>query len=133
MVVDASAILAVLLKEEDRIIYIKRLVEDYRKFISPINALEADLVITSKFGAPGKAHLDNFMFHCKIDIVPFTHGMQELAFDAWERYGKGRNEAKLNMGDCCAYALSKALNEPLLFKSNDFTKTDVKAVLQATD
>jgi len=129
MVVDASAILAVLLKEEDAASYNKKLSLDGRKFMCPFNALEADMVITSRLGAAGKEKLDRHLFYSEVEIIPFTSGMQTLAYDAWLKFGKGHHKAKLNMGDCCAYATAKALNEPLLFKGGDFSLTDIESVL----
>ena len=129
MVIDASALLTVLLNEKEREIYEKVFARSERKFICPINALEADMVITDRMGKSGKERLELYLFNSEIDEIPFTSGMQALAFDAWLKYGKGRNKAKLNMGDCCAYATAKALNEPLLYKGGDFKLTDVKSVI----
>ena len=129
MVVDTSAILAVLQNEADRSIYEREFARDCRKMISPFNALEADIVITSRYGKKGKEYLDSFIFHSGIEIIPFTRGMHALAYDAWLRFGRSRHKAKLNMGDCCAYAAAKALNEALLYKGSDFSLTDIESVL----
>mgnify|MGYP005863920345 CR=1 FL=1 len=126
MVIDTSAILAVLQNEEDRPMFESRFALGCRKFLCPFNALEADIVITSRYGSEGKRYLESFLFHCGIEILPFTRGMYELAYEAWLKFGKSRHKAKLNMGDCCAYAVAKALNEPLLYKGGDFSLTDIK-------
>jgi ribonuclease VapC len=126
VVVDTSAILAVLFVEQDQFIFAEALAGHGRKFITPLNALEADIVVQARKGDDGKKNLDLFFYHSGLDIIPFDKGMHQLAFEAWKQYGKGRHPASLNMGDCCAYALAKYLNEPLLFKGDDFTKTDIK-------
>jgi ribonuclease VapC len=129
MVVDASALLSAYLLEEDSFPYIEKLSNGKRKFMCPINALEADMVTLSRLGTEGVEELELYRSRSDIDIIPFDRAMKDLAYEAWKKYGKGRHKAKLNMGDCCAYALSKYLNEPLLYKGNDFIYTDVKSVL----
>lgn len=130
MVIDTSAILAVLLNEENAVLYNKQMARECRKFICPFNALEADFVITSRYGSSGKEQLDRYIFSSGIEIIPYTSGIQALAYDTWLKFGKGRHKAKLNMGDCWAYATAKALNEPLLFKGEDFSLTDIRPVLK---
>lgn len=129
MVVDTSALLAVLFAEEDRDLYIKALAGKERKFMTPINALEADIVVQARKGEKGHDILERFFYNTAIDVIPFDQTMRQLAFEAWLKFGKGRNPASLNMGDCCAYALSAYLKEPLLYKGNDFSRTDVLSFL----
>ena len=129
MVIDTSALLAVLLNESDRTLYETKFAVDGKKYLNTVNKLEADIVMTARFGDKGKEKLDTFLFYSEIEILPFIRGMEELAFQAWLKYGKGRHKASLNMGDCCAYATAKSLNEPLLFKGDDFTWTDIKGVI----
>lgn len=76
---------------------------------------------------PGGRELDPLLHRSHIDVVPFT---LEQAETAWRRYGKGNHPAGLNFCDCCAYALARTSGEPLLFKGNDFSQTDVSAALK---
>lgn len=129
MVIDTSAILAVLFGEEDRERFITILSDRGKKIISPFNALEADIVVQARKGEAGHHALERLMYNCEIEVVPFDSSMRKLAYEGWVKYGKGRHRASLNMGDCCSYALAKYLNAPLLFKGNDFSQTDIKSVL----
>ncbi len=70
--------------------------------------------------------VDDFLADYQIAIIPFDEALADLAFEAYRRYGKGRHPARLNMGDCAAYALAKARGWPLLYKGEDFTQTDVE-------
>lgn len=130
MIVDASAILAVLLDEPDGAT-IKRVIAERPgpHEISPVNYLEAALKVDG-LPVPGKsAELDNLLAASEILIAKITSEQAHLARQAYRTFGKGNHAAKLNLGDCFAYALSKARNEPLLFKGDDFRKTDVEAAL----
>lgn len=80
----------------------------------------------SRFGEAGLAELEALMKETSIDIVPFAATHVRLAVDAFRRFGKGRHPASLNFGDCFSYALAKATGEPLLFKGDDFSQTDIK-------
>ncbi len=129
MVIDTSAILSVLFGEDDMAFYTSHLVKDGRKVMTPLNALEADIVVEARKGQEGRKELDLFLYHCAIEVLPFDNAMRTLAAEAWRQYGKGRHPAGLNMGDCCSYALAKYLMEPLLFKGEDFSRTDITSVL----
>ena len=129
MVVDTSAILAVLFGEEDGALYLDALAEPDRKFMSPFNMLEADIVVHARKGEEGHALLERFIYNCGIETIPFNSAARQLTYEAWQRYGKGRHPASLNMGDCCAYAAARQLRQPLLFKGNDFGKTDIRPFL----
>ena len=93
--------------------------------MTAINLLEARLVLTFTKGLPSTA-VDNFVADYEIDIIPFDAALSDLAFEAYGRYGKGRHPARLNMGDCAAYALAKARGWPLLYKGEDFSGTDIE-------
>lgn len=93
--------------------------------MSSVNLLEARIVLTGSKGLP-RDWLEEFLANERIDIVPFDEALAGLAFEVYRRYGKGRHPAKLNMGDCAAYALAKSRGWPLLFKGDDFTQTDVE-------
>lgn len=94
-------------------------------------ALECGIVVASKFGPLGPERLSRLIRFSEIDIVPFDEAQASIGIDARFRYGRGSgNSAKLNFGDCFAYALAKARNLPLLFKGDDFSHTDVVPALK---
>jgi len=125
MVIDASAILAILLKETGRDAIVDALQASPVRLMSAVNALEAALVIEARKGPAGAREFDLLLHRAGIDVVPFTPEQFEGARSAWRKYGKGNHPARLNIGDCCAYALSKLTGEPLLFKGEDFARTDL--------
>jgi ribonuclease VapC len=96
-----------------------------RKFMSAFTRLEASIVVEARKGDTGTRALAELLATSGIDTVPFDAGQAELALDAWRRYGKGRHPAGLNLGDCVAYALARCTGEPLLYKCDDFSKTDI--------
>jgi len=128
MVIDTSALVAVLLGEPEARAFAKVMAADPRRLLSAFTAFEAAAVMEARKGESGGRELDLLVYKVGMDIVPMDIGQAELARDAWRRYGKGRHPAGLNLGDCCAYALSKFTGEPLLFKGDDFPKTDVHRV-----
>lgn len=128
MVVDSSALSAVLFGEDDAERCLDALAAPERKFMSAVTRLEAGIVIEARKGDIGARALAQLLAETGIDVIPFDAGQAEIALDAWRRYGKGRHPAGLNMGDCASYALSKLLGQALLFKSEDFPLTDVARV-----
>jgi ribonuclease VapC len=129
VIVDASALLAVVLREEDSDRY-KQIISDAvdDTLISPINYVEA-AIRADKLGEEVGLALDEIMLTGNIQIVAVSREQTYLAREAYQKFGKGNHPAKLNLGDCFAYALSKARGEPLLFKGNDFRLTDVEAAV----
>jgi len=130
MIVDASAVLAVLLDEpEGRRIeeIIVKATEDL--IMSPMNFLEAAVRVDRLKSEAKSETFDRFMLSAGIALVPITADQAKAARQAYRTYGKGNHPAQLNLGDCFAYALSKARGEPLLFKGDDFRLTDVEAVI----
>lgn len=130
MIVDASAILAVLFDEPEGEA-IGDVLSDRKGSlaISPFNYLEAAVRI-DRFGEPHRAaEFDTMISFLGIEIARTTEEQALLAREAYQRFGKGNHPARLNLGDCFAYALAKARSEPLLFKGNDFRQTDVEAAL----
>ena len=125
MVIDASAIVAIAFDKEEASAFELQIVEDPVKLISAASLLEAAMVIEAKLGEAGARELDLWLRKAEVQIVPVEADHVEEARRAWRRFGKGRHPAKLNFGDCFSYALSKLSLEPLLFKGNDFSKTDV--------
>jgi ribonuclease VapC len=125
MVVDSSAVLAILFNEAERDTFSDALADVGVRLMSSVNALEAAVVVSSRKGSSGAMELDLLLHRSEFEVVPFTADHFRLARDAYERYGKGRHPAGLNLGDCCAYALARHTGEPLLFKGDDFPRTDV--------
>lgn len=125
MVLDTSSVLAILLGEPEASLFVEIISKDQKRLISAGTALELMIVIEAKKSEAGGRELDLFLHRAKIDIVPFDSEQAEIARIAWRNYGKSNHPAGLNFGDCFAYALAKTSGELLLFKGNDFSKTDV--------
>ena len=128
MIVDTSAVLAVLFRESDAERYERAMVEAPRCRMSAASFLEAAVVLESRGGAAAGYELDVIMEKAAIELEPVTSDHAQAARRAWRRFGKGNHPAGLNFGDCFAYALAEATREPLLFKGQDFALTDVEAV-----
>lgn len=124
MVVDTSALVAILLQEEDAQTYSDAIAGAATAALSAASYVELVIVSLSR-GARGRAELEMTLAEAAIEIAPVTLDQARLAAGAYERYGKGRHPAGLNFGDCFAYALAKSRGEPLLFKGSDFALTDV--------
>ena len=131
MIVDASAILAILLEEPDgdRMEDALLLSPDRHHVMSPVNYLEAAVRLDNLKNSDKGAELDNLISDFGINLVQVTPRHARLAREAYRQFGRGNHKAKLNLGDCFAYALSKARGEPLLFKGEDFRLTDVEAAV----
>ncbi|HEY1836902.1 MAG TPA: type II toxin-antitoxin system VapC family toxin [Rhizomicrobium sp.] len=128
MVVDASAVLAVLLEEPEAGMFKHALAEASVLHISPVNWFEI-AIKAEKAGKQDVAAFHDFMDRLSVVVVPVDESQMHLAHDAWRDFGKGRHPAKLNLGDCFAYALAKQMGEPLLFKGGDFGRTDIKSAV----
>ena len=126
MVIDTSALVAILLGEPEAGSFASAIAGDSKRLVGVFSALETGIVIEARKGEPGGRELDLLLRQAKIEIVPMTAEQFEIARSAWRKYGKGRHPAGLNIGDCCSYALAKCTGEPLLFKGNDFSKTDIE-------
>lgn len=130
MIVDASAIVAFVMKEEGSGIYEPYLFSDtVPLFISAVNWWEVHARITRHDKPDVTRSLQFFQRGTRLKFVAVDKDQTNMAIEAFRRYGKGHHPAKLNLGDCFAYALAKVRNEPLLFKGNDFHHTDVRAAL----
>jgi ribonuclease VapC len=129
MVVDTSALVAILLRERDTDRFSGRLEETPLRLMSAVTRVELSLVIEGRYGGPGRADLERLLRDTHIEIAAVTPQHADLAIEAFRRFGKGRHRAGLNVGDCFAYALAKATDLPLLFKGNDFVHTDINAAL----
>lgn len=125
IVIDSSAVVACLAEEADATEFARRIALAKRRLISSVNLLEARLVLVFSKGIPAEI-VDDFLANEQIEVVSFDEDLSNLAFEAYRRYGKGRHPAKLNMGDCAAYALARSRGWPLLYKGDDFTQTDIE-------
>ena len=128
MVIDTSALIAILLGEPEGEAFARAIADDSIRLISAPTALEAGIVIEAKKGETGGRELDLLIHRARIEIVSMNEEQTEIARTAWRKFGKGRHPAGLNIGDCCSYALAKHAGEPLLFKGDDFSKTDIRAL-----
>ena len=128
MIVDSSAVIAILFDEPDREKITRAIGDDERRFMSAATLLEASIVVEAKRGEHAGRELDLLLHRADVEIVPLDTEQSRVATTAWRRFGKGRHPAALNFGDCFAYALSTVTGEPLLFSGTDFAKTDVAAV-----
>jgi len=129
MVLDTSALIALLLDEPEAEDFRVALEDDETRLVSAGTLLEAALVIEARKGEAGGRELDLLVQKAALTVVPVDEEQISEARRAWRRYGKGRHDAGLNFGDLFAYALTRTSGEALLFKGNDFTRTDVGRVL----
>lgn len=129
MVVDSSALLAVAFREAERSVFLDVMDEAETLIVSAANAIETDIVAVARKGTRGERLLDDLLYDLSLEIVPVNDEQMRIARRALREYGKGRHPAGLNFGDLFAYALSKVTGEPLLFKGDDFRKTDVEPAL----
>jgi ribonuclease VapC len=125
MVIDTSALIAILLREDDATRFAEAIEKAAPRLLSAASLLEASMVVETRKGEIGGRELDLFIYRAGIEIVAVDHEQAEVARIAWRRYGKGRHPAGLNYGDCFAYALTKVSGSPLLFKGDDFKQTDL--------
>ncbi|MFZ2446592.1 MAG: type II toxin-antitoxin system VapC family toxin [Syntrophobacteraceae bacterium] len=132
MIIDTSALVAILLGEPEAESFALAIAGDPKRLLSAFTALETGIVIEAKKGESGGRELDLLLHQARIEIVPLTAEQLEIARIAWRKFGKGRHPAGLNIGDCCSYALAKYAGEPLLFKGDDFAQTDIETALQAS-
>jgi ribonuclease VapC len=128
MVIDTSALIAILSLEPEAARLAQAIEADPTRLISAATLLEAGIVMEARLGAAGGKELDLLVAKAGVVIEPLTADQASIAREAWRRFGKGRHAAALNFGDCCSYALARATGEPLLFKGTDFANTDIAAV-----
>jgi ribonuclease VapC len=129
MVVDTSALIALLNNEPESARLAVAIESDATRLISAETVVEAGLVIEARYGPVGGRELDLLIAKAGLSIEAVTPEQAEVARGAWRRFGKGRHSAGLNFGDCFSYALAKVTGEPLLFKGDDFTHTDITATV----
>jgi len=129
MILDTSALVAILFGESEADRYIQLIQSADRCLISAGSFLELSIVLERQTGPDVTRQCDMFFRRAGIIVEPFTVEQAHIARQAFHDFGKGRHAAGLNFGDCFAYALTKITGEPLLFKGDDFKKTDVVAAL----
>ena len=125
MIVDTSAMLAILQSEPERRQFNEAIEAAAIVRMSAATYVETSIVIEARFGAEGIRDLDRFIEVAAIELEALDEKQARAARDAFSRYGKGRHPAKLNFGDCFSYALAWIFGEPLLFKGDDFSRTDI--------
>lgn len=129
IVVDTSALMAILDKEPDANLYANAIAEADSPLISAATLVELNIVMLNRHGIKAAQIVDKLIQEGGFQVESFTIQHSEFARDAYARYGKGQHSAGLNYGDCFSYALAKATGMPLLFKGQDFAKTDIVPVL----
>ena len=125
MVIDTSAVLAILFEEEDQLRYANAIESASARLVSAVTRVELSFVVEGRKREAGRERLERFFALTGAEVVAVTPEQATLAIGAFRRYGKGRHPAGLNIGDCFSYALATATGHPLLFKGNDFARTDI--------
>lgn len=125
MVIDTSALLAILQDEPERRAFNEAIEASDSRSLSVASLVETSIVIDARYGAEGVRHLDRFLDRADVAVLAVDLEQGKLARQAFSRFGKGRHAAALNFGDCFAYALAQVLGEPLLYQGDDFSRTDI--------
>ena len=130
MIIDSSAIMAIVRNEPERQAFITAIADASRRLLAAPNLLEAAIVV-ERLGDPTLVReFDTVLADLQVESVPFTAAHAQIARDAYRDFGKGSGHpAQLNFGDCFAYALAKDADEPLLYKGNDFVHTDIRSAM----
>jgi ribonuclease VapC len=128
MVLDTSALLAILQDEPERRAFNEAIEAADARSLSAATFVETSIVIEARYGAEGLRDLDLLIDRARIEVVPVDAEQARIACRAFSRFGKGRHPAGLNFGDCFSYALAAARGESLLFKGDDFLHTDLASV-----
>jgi ribonuclease VapC len=125
VIIDSSALVAMMLSEPERRRLEETIANARTRLLSSPTYLESSMILISRVGPDAVRDLDLVIVRFHIEIVPFSETQARLARAAFARFGKGRHPSKLNFGDCIAYALAKETGEELLFKGTDFAQTDI--------
>jgi len=125
MVIDTSAIIAILLAEPEAETLARTILADPKRLMSSFSLLECSIVIEARKGEAGGRELDLLLHRLQVEIISLSPEQVQLAREVSRKFGKGRHKAALNIGDCCSYALARYTGEPLLFKGDDFNHSDI--------
>jgi ribonuclease VapC len=126
MVIDSSALIALLLDEPESTNFVTSIAASTTRLTSASSYLETAIVMLNRSGPDAPEKVDRLLADLSIDIFPFTQDQAVLAIAAYGRYGRGGSHpAGLNFGDCFTYALATLTGEPVLFKGSDFSRTDL--------
>ncbi len=128
MVIDSSALLSIVFEEDDQALYARAIDSDSNRFMSTASFVESSIAIEKRRGADGVIKLNQLISRSSIELVPVDAVQAHTSRSAYRVFGKGRHQAALDIGDCFACALAITLMEPLLYKCNDFSRTDVAQV-----
>lgn len=126
MILDTSALIAILLNEPERDQFIQAIAKHPDPIISAPTLVEARMVAEARLGIEGKTKLEALLKAGGIRTVAFDESLADTAHESWREFGRGNSPARLNYGDCLSYALAKQTERPLLCKGDDFTKTDIE-------
>jgi ribonuclease VapC len=129
VIVDSSALVAVLLKEPGHEVLVRTLEAGATAGVGAPTLVETGIVLVARLGIMGKTLLARFVTEAGLEVVPLTEEHWPVAVDAFSRYGKGRHAAALNFGDCLTYAVARLADVPLLCIGDDFVKTDLALAL----
>jgi ribonuclease VapC len=129
MIIDTSALVAVLDQEPEAERIVRTLAPAPERVLSAANLVEVGIVMQARRGDDGARDLDLLLAKLRVDVAEVTASQADIARKAYRRFGRGRHAANLNFGDCFAYALAKETSAQLLFKGHDFERTDVMAAL----
>ena len=131
MIIDTSALVAIMLREPDAELLARCLIDAPRRLVSAVTRAELSFVIEGRNREGGRLELERLLNIIRIEVVSVTPQHAEIAIEVFRHFGRGRHAAALNIGDCFSYALAKATDLPLLFKGNDFSLTDIRPALNA--
>ncbi len=132
MILDTSAIIAILCNEPDNGRYLAAIQDADRLAIGAPTLVECGIVALAKLGENGPTDLDHFIRRLHVDVLPFGENEASIARYVFGAFGKGRHSAGLNFGDCLSYAVTGAYNDALLYKGDDFSQTPIHSALDAT-
>ncbi len=133
MVVDTSAVVAILLREPGSDRFAEALNEAESLQMSAASVLEVGIVVESRYGQSAREMFDRWLENAAVEVLVVTRAQIEAAREGFRRFGKGRHPAGLNFGDCFSYGLAKTLGETLLFRGDDFARTDLRAALTSEE
>jgi ribonuclease VapC len=130
VILDTSAVLAIVLGEPGFEVFVDAIAASSACRISAASFVEASIVAESRIGDQGLRQCDSFFRTSRVSVEPVTEEQSLLARQCYSDFGRGRHPANLNFGDCFSYALAKATSEPLLYKGQDFSQTDIQSALE---